>query len=250
MASFCGAEPTTFTDADLTADYGASERPGLIASANLGNASRESDGLLVQAAIGTAVQTLTNSGLVPVPPTSTPTQGQDTQMPGSESSRIEAFMKRDRTFIEGVKREYCFYDGRYRYALRQLIKLLQEGYSDASSQNQVLIQKYLKLTQVLNRKLNDLSQITNAVTQVRLQQSQDNNTSINSLNGQLMQRSKLLQQQNKILSTDQGAANLYKDMVGYTREKVNYTNNMLTMYSFMNITALGLLFYLYTAMKE
>ena len=246
MASFCGAESNTFTDAELTADHG----PGLIASANLGNAGRESDGLLTQAAASTAVQTLTTAGLIPVPPTSTTTQGQDTGMPGSESSRIEAFMKKDRTFVEGIKHEYCFYDARYKYALRQLIQLLQAGYSDTNSKNQALIQKYLKFTQVLNRKLNDLSQITNTVTQTRIQQTQDSGTSINSVNAQMAERSKLLQHQNKILSTDQGATNLYKDMVGYTREKVNYTNNMLAMYSFMNITALGLLFYLYTAMRE
>lgn len=246
MASFCGAVPNTFTDADLMADYNG----GLIASANLGKAGRESDGLLTQAAASTAVQTLTTAGLIPTPPTLSATQGQDTGMPGSESSRIEAFMKKDRVFVEGVKQEYCFYDGRYKYALRQLIQKLQEGYSDSDSKNQALIQKYLQFTQTLNRKLNDLSQITNAVTQLRLQQTQDSGTAINSVNAQMSERSKLLQQQNKILSTDQGAARLYKDMVGYTREKVNYTNNMLAMYTFMNVTALGLLFYLYTAMRE
>ena len=71
------------------------------------------------------------------------------------------------------------------------------------------------------------------------------NTSINSLNDELLTKSKSLTKQNKILKSGQADAELYKEMVKYTREKTNYTNNMLMIYSFLNITALGLLFFAY-----
>jgi small-conductance mechanosensitive channel len=172
------------------------------------------------------------------------------QTVGSEQERIQAFLRKDKVFLESIKQEYCFYDSRYKYALRQLIGKLQAGYSESNSENQALIKKYLQASQTLNRKLNDLTQLTNTITQTRLQQTQDQSSAMNSLNAQLEERSKLLQKQNRILATEQGAANLYKDMTRYTKEKVDSTNNLLTLYSFLNITALGLIFYLYAAMKE
>jgi len=41
---------------------------------------------------------------------------------------------------------------------------------------------------------------------------------------------------------------LYKEMEKYSRQKAAYTNNLLGLYSFLNITALGLLIYIYKAM--
>jgi hypothetical protein len=253
----CENQSTSFTDSDLTAEYAAGGQSGLLAAANLGTAVREDSGLLTPAAVQAAAKSLMTAGLIPVPPQLGPMPGnQGSQMSpkdqtmGNEQERIEAFMRKDKAFLEHVKREYCFYDARYKYALRQLIGKLQAGYSETNSENQALIKKYLQASQTLNQKLNDLAQLTNVITQMRLQQTQDQNSAINSLNVQLTQRSKLLQKQNKILATEQGAANLYKDMTRYTKEKVDSTNNLLTMYSFLNFTALGLIFYLYSAMKE
>jgi hypothetical protein len=253
----CTNQSTSFTDSDLAAEYAAGGQSGLLAAANLGSAARDDSGLLTPAAAQTATKSLMTAGIIPVPPQLGPMPGnqgsqlspQD-QTAGNEQERIDAFMRKDKAFLEQVKREYCFYDARYKYALRQLIGKLQAGYSDTNSDNQALIKKYLQFSQTLNRKLNDLAQLTNVITQLRLQQTQDQNSSINSLNAQLEERSKLLTKQNKILSTEQGAANLYKDMTRYTKEKVDSTNNLLTLYSFLNITALGLIFYLYSAMKE
>jgi hypothetical protein len=41
---------------------------------------------------------------------------------------------------------------------------------------------------------------------------------------------------------------LQKEMEAYSRQKAQYHNNMLALYSFLNITALGLLFYVYRSM--
>jgi hypothetical protein len=255
--SLCQNQSTSFTDSDLTAEYGAGGQSGLLVAAALGSAGRDDSGLLSPTAVQAAARSLMTSGLVPLPPQLGPMPGNQAsqmnpkdQSRGSEQERIDAFMRKDKAFLENLKREYCFYDARYKYALRQLITKLQAGYSDSNTQNQALIKKYLQLSQQLNQKLNDLTQLSNAITQLRLEQTQDQNAAINSLNAQLETRSNLLVKQNKILATEQGAANLYKDMTRYTKEKVDSTNNLLTFYSFLNITALGLLFYLYTAMKE
>ena len=90
----------------------------------------------------------------------------------------------------------------------------------------------------------------NELTRTKLQNAQDQNTSINALNKQLGERTQQLSKQNDILQKEQGAANLYKEMVSYTKEKANYTNNMLALYSVLNITALGLLIYIYRSAGE
>ena len=63
-------------------------------------------------------------------------------------------------------------------------------------------------------------------------------------------RASKLQEQARILQSRQGAENLYKEMMAYTSEKVRSTNNLLSMYSFLNIFALGVLLYLYRSMDE
>jgi len=124
------------------------------------------------------------------------------------------------------------------------------GYTDSNTTNQKAIQNYLKITQGLNRTLNDMTQLVSRITQQRQEDTKDQSTSINSLNQELVSRGKQLSSQNDILQKEQGAANLYKEMVKFTREKANYTNNMLALYSFLNITALGLLFYIYRSAGE
>jgi hypothetical protein len=99
-------------------------------------------------------------------------------------------------------------------------------------------------------KLNDLSQIMNEITRQRLEQTQGQNSEINTINQSLEQRSKKLSEQYKILSSQQATAILYKDMVKYSKERADSTNNMLQLYSFMNIVMVGVLVYLYRSMSE
>ena len=242
--AFCGSIPTSMTDTALQAPYTSTNgSPSLMGSANVASAERTERGLLTPAATLAAVKSLKAQGLIPTPPTITTNSV-------SETGPIEAYMKQDQDFVANLKAEYCYYDGRYRYALQQLIKGLQQGYTDSNTTNQQSIQNYLKLTQGLNRTLNDMTQIVNQITQQRRQETKDQSTSINSLNQELVSRGNQLGAQNDILQKEQGAANLYKEMVKFTREKANYTNNMLALYSFLNITALGLLFYIYRSAGE
>ena len=242
--SFCGPASTSLTDTALQAPYSSSNgSPSLMGSANLASADRTERGLLTSAAVLTAVKALKAQGLIPMPPTITAASI-------TETGPIEAYMKQDQEFVANIKAEYCYYDGRYRYALQQLIKGLQQGYTDSNTTNQKTIQTYLKLTQGLNRTLNDMTQLLNQITQQRRQDTKDQSTSINALNQELVDRGKQLGAQNDILQKEQGAANLFKEMVKFTREKTNYTSNMLALYSFLNITALGLLFYIYRSAGE
>jgi hypothetical protein len=74
--------------------------------------------------------------------------------------------------------------------------------------------------------------------------------SINKLNAQLDNTELGLAKQKEILSKGKDTTVLYKEMEKYSKEKNKYTSNMLMLYSFLNITALGLLFYVYRSASE
>lgn len=235
--SFCGQIATSMTDTEINSSYGSLDRNGLLPDDGFPASQRDPRGLLNADVIKTFVATATAAGKIPRPPT--------IGTNGSEGKQIDDYMAKDRVFIDGLKAEYCYYDSRYRYALTQLISKIQAGYTDTNQQNAQLIQTYLRATQSLNQKLNDLTQISNEITRSRLQFTQDQNVGINSLNTELASRSDRLKEQNKILSSQQATTILYKDMVKYTKERADSTNNLLSAYSFMNVVVLGLLFYLY-----
>ena len=235
--SFCGQIATSMTDTEINSSYGSLDRNGLLPDDGFPASQRDPRGLLNADVIKTFVATATAAGKIPRPPT--------IGTNGSEGKQIDDYMAKDRVFIDGLKAEYCYYDSRYRYALTQLISKIQAGYTDTNQQNAQLIQTYLRATQGLNQKLNDLTQISNEVTRSRLQFTQEQNVGINSLNTELASRADKLKEQNKILSSQQATTILYKDMVKYTKERADSTNNLLSAYSFMNVVVLGLLFYLY-----
>ena len=63
--------------------------------------------------------------------------------------------------------------------------------------------------------------------------------------GLAAQSVKLQRQRELLMSSGQNKMLLHKEMETYSRQKARYHNNMLMLYSFLNITALGLLFYVY-----
>jgi hypothetical protein len=236
--SFCGQQTSTsLTDTDLQSTYGTSTSQGLLPPNGFTQTDRDNKGLLKRDVLKTLVSSMTAAGKIPKPPPV-----------NSTSATIETYMKKNREFIEHLKVEYCFYDSRYKYALNQLFNKLKSGYAQTDITNQSLIQKYLEASIALNMKLNDLSQIMNEITVRRLEQTQDQNSDINSINQTLESRSKKLSEQYKILSSQQATALLYKDMVKYSKERADSTNNILQLYSFMNIVMIGMLVYLYRSM--
>ena len=53
--------------------------------------------------------------------------------------------------------------------------------------------------------------------------------------------------QGEIIKSSQGVTKINKEMMKYTEEKGRYTDNLLKMYSFLNIVTFGLLIYIYRA---
>lgn len=237
--SFCSTKETTsLTDSDLQAVFGNGTNQQSILPAGTPAESRDENGLLTPEAVKTLVGKLSTAGIVPV-------AGRN-----ASDTSVAAYIQKDKTMLANIRAEYCFYESRYKYALQQLIAKLQAGYNANDAGNTQNIQRYLQASQNLNQNLNDITQITAGIAELRRQTTQANNKEIQALSAAMDAKSKQLQKQSEVLSGQEGAANLYKDMMRYSREKVRATDNLLSMYSFLNIFALGMLVYVYMSMTE
>ena len=168
----------------------------------------------------------------PPPPTSTATD-----------SDISGFMAADAKFVNNVKAEYCWYFSRYANGINQLLdSVINPNNTDTGGNTFSTLNDACK---TLNNHLNDIVRFVQAVAKKRKSSLSGITENLNSLNNNLTEASTSLTKQQAILSKQQTTVQLYKEMEEFSREKSKHTNNLLMLYSFLNITALGLLFYIY-----
>ena len=149
-------------------------------------------------------------------------------------------------FLQHIQEEYQFYSVRYHCALNKLFGLLSDE-SQTSMDNE---QKALQMTVILNHRLNDLTQIINEITKYMLSSSTKMKMDISKFNDTIQQQQQKLESQNALISSTEASAKIKKQMVKYTEEKTRRTDNLLKLYSVLNIVALGLLVYIYKAADE
>lgn len=227
-SSLC-ANQTSYTQSELNAPYSAST--GLLPSTVNGSSDREATGLLKDTVVSSIVTGHQGSGVIPRPTPSNP----------------EQYITNQQTFITNVKAEYCYYDSRYKYALNQLFTAIASGYPTSTPAIQTTVQTYLTMTQGFNQRLNDLTQIMNATVSVMMTNSSEVDREITRYNNQIQEKQKKLDEQNRIITSNEAGMKIKKDMVKYTEEKARNTNNLLKMYCFLNVVTLGLLVYVYKA---
>jgi len=152
-----------------------------------------------------------------------------------------------------IKAEYEFYYCRYIYCLDNLFINIglsatanytngTESYKNSINDT---IQKYLDYTKQYNQKLNDLIRIINKLNITISSNNTKTTQTLTTSDAELDKLIAALKEHNDKLSGKNTVANLRKDMVKYTEEKGRYTDNLLKMYSVLNIVALGLLVYVY-----
>ena len=150
-------------------------------------------------------------------------------------------------FLQSIREEFQFYNIRYHCALNKLFKLLSDK---PQSQSQSSNEKALQITVILNRRLNDLTQIINEITKYMLSSSTEMKQDISKFNDTIQQQKQKLENQNALISSTEASVKIKKQMVKYTEEKARRTDNLLKLYSVLNIVALGLLVYIYKAADE
>jgi len=229
MAAVC-ARASSLTDSELNQGFA----NGLLPSTPNGSSDRDGNGMLTANAVSSILQTLKTSNVIPV----------------ATATNAEAYVARQTVFLTNVKAEYCFYDSRYKFCLEKLFSAVRQGYQNNSREAQALVQKYLDLTQRFNQRVNDLTQIMNAITEDGLRASNNISQDIKDFNEKIQQQKNKLIEQRDLISSSQATTTIRKQMVKYTEEKARRSDNLLKMYGFLNIVALGLLVYIYRAVPE
>ncbi len=237
MTGVCPSQ-TSLTDSDLTAIYGGTVRQGILPAEPYQQSDRESSGLLKANTLQQLVTILKSKGVIPRP---SQAEGQTFE----EGQYQQQFLEKQKALLRNLQDEYCFYDARYKYSLQKLLINIQQAYINNSTQNQQIINQYLTSTQRLNQRLNDLAQVSNAITVDMLANTTTLKNQVAAFNKDIQNKQQQLEKQNKILSSQQAVEKLNKEQVKFTEQKAMYTNNLLKMYSFLNIVALGLLVYVY-----
>lgn len=208
---------------------------GILPSSPPAASDRESTGILKQSVIQTIVNNLKTRGIIPT-------------LQGSGS--YESFVSRQETLINNIKTEYEFYESKYETALNNLFNSIRAGYDNNTTENISIINANLITSQNLNKKLNDLTQIINGITGYMLSSTSGLETQIRNFDNLIKDKQDKLQKQNRIITSSQATTELNKEMVKFTEQKSKYSNNLLGLYSFLNVVALGLLVYVYKSSNE
>jgi hypothetical protein len=150
------------------------------------------------------------------------------------------------TTFQKIQQEFCFNYFRYKYSLETLFETLvnTSKKSSLTSTDRATIQSQLTRAKEFNEKLNDLIQIVNFIAQKRSTEMRDQNTEINEMNTNLQSTFDTLQSHNQLLNSETSVADLRKRMVEFTEEKNRSALNLLSLYGFLNLVAIGLLFYI------
>ena len=135
-----------------------------------------------------------------------------------------------------IQVEFCYYYTRYRWALCLVLNSMGGPSMQTDVQN-------------LNTILNMILTILNGLMTSRNSTLTNyyNDGGINALNDQLDKVSKELVTNSMILESTSLKSDLKASMTDYTLEKNQSSQNMLAIYGFMNIIAISLLYYAYTA---
>lgn len=192
---------------------------------------RDSSGMLKDSMLSDWISRLEDSGLIPHPKKVTPS----------------SYVAKVRELLKNAQDEYCFYDSRYRAALQYLFTGIRNAASNNTEETKLVVESRLAVTQNLNRKVNDMVQIMNKITEKMMKSSDTLQKEIEEFNKNLRKKRDQLEEQNKIISSNEATMRLQKEMVKYSEQKAAYSDNLLKMYSFLNIVALGLLVYVYKA---
>lgn len=165
---------------------------------------------------------------------------------GSATSMNEAqtFATRSKALRDSMQAEYCWYYNRYTWALSYVLT--------TAAQSGAVIDPTVKAnTAELNKKLNLILLVMKAAVNTRMNNlNLYYNSDINSQNGNLNTARQKLAEHSRLLQQNDLKSDVQAAMIDYSIEKNSSSRNLLAVYGFMNIVAVGLLFYLYTNTKE
>lgn len=156
------------------------------------------------------------------------------------------FAENAKILRQTIKEEYCYYYSRYNWGLNKILV-------SATQQGSAVDPAFKAGVQKLNITLNVILAVMKGMVNNRMtslqEYSSNSENGVNSLNSELERARISLQQDSGMLQANDLNSDIQSSMIEFSLEKNESSRNMLAMYGFMNIVAVGLLFYLYTNVK-
>lgn len=245
--SICGTSGTITSDAQLAVPFPGSVLPA-IGSGRIG--SGELKGRLSATKLEDIYNTLVAQGDLVSNTAYKAELARVGDMQNVSNSSVQAILNnlgtKETATMRKLQQEYCFYYFRYKYCLETLFdKLVSTSKATSLSDGDKRdIQTKLNRAKQFNEKLNDIIQITNYISQKRASEMRQQNAEINTMNSSIGSTFGILQEHKRLLNSETSIHDLRKRMVEFSEEKNRSASNLLSLYGFLNLVAIGLLFYI------
>jgi len=149
-----------------------------------------------------------------------------------ELGSFDAQMAADKKFYAAVRAEYCFYEARYVAALTQFVSIVSSPTGGDTS-------AVLAQTVALNRRLNSLLEVINAVGNDRAQRVDARGPEIVAANKQVQDKLAVLASQKAFLESGDAITKTQIEMTRYSAEKNRALNIQIMFFVALNVVALG-----------
>jgi hypothetical protein len=225
--NICPPPPDYYSDADLL-----KKMDGGVASDSL--VPDPSSGRVSAALIASHVKSLQGSGVLKSRPIQKVADG-------SQETETDVLKAQDTALHALLQKEYCYYEQRYRYALKNfLYKATSRNVNDNAE-----AQRLLRDTKTLNIRLNSVLEVMNVLTQDRVMYVNSITSTANRANTSINAKLEKLQNTYKMLNSDNAIVTTQKESVRYTEEKNTHNSNQIALWTALNVVALATIFYVY-----
>jgi hypothetical protein len=170
-----------------------------------------------------------------------------------DAQTVYAYLSADEAALAAMKTEFCYYNARYRYAVTQFLQYATaaappaQGSSSAAPANNPTADDWLTALRTLARRMIDMLSIMTYITQRRMTEYGEAGPEVAKRNADLIMRLNALKDQKAGLDKPTAEVDVSERMMAYTKEKARANRNLIALYSFLNLVALGMLFYVYRA---
>ena len=226
----CPETNDAYTLSDVIAPYAAGQ--SVAAASSL---QRDGNNLLTPVALQQHIDQLTSQNIIRAVP-----------LVNATSQEIHDYLNADESVLGQMQAEFCYYSSRYRYCVMKIIETAGSSAS-ASSASASVMNDWITSARTVNTRMLDILTVMKYITSSRLALGPQMGADVAKLNADLTVRMNKLSEQNNDLVSGNTDNIVYKKMVQYTKQKAKANGHLVMLYTFMNLVALGMLFYVYRA---
>ena len=159
----------------------------------------------------------------------------------SNETDMDALVAEDARVYQAAQNEYCYYEQRYRYALKRFLTLA----TSRSTADNTAAQGMIINAKMLNLRVNCILELINYMAQRRVDNVNTNKKAVNESNASINKKLVDLKAMYARLNKENAVVTTQREMVRYTEEKNNYTTNQFGVWVALNVLALGAIYYVY-----